>query len=49
MGQRYTEMGTILTQMKTAIADNRQQSEQEIRRELLDEIQTNILDSIPKK
>jgi len=49
MGQRYTEMGAILTQMKTAIEDNRERSEQEIRRELLDDIQRNILESMPKR
>jgi hypothetical protein len=49
MGQRYAEMGTLLTQMKTAMEDNREQSEQEIRRELIDEIQKNIFDSMPKR
>ncbi len=49
MGQRYAEMGTLLTQLKTAMADTRTQSEQEIRRELLDEIQRNILENLPKR
>ena len=49
VGKRYAEMGTILTQMKTAIEEKREQSEQEIRRELLDEIQRNILESMPKR
>ena len=49
MGKRYTEMGELLTQMKTAVEENRERSEQEIRRELLDEIQRNILQSIPKR
>ena len=49
MGKRYAEMGTLLSQMKTAIEDNRERSEQEIRRELLDEIQRNILESMPKR
>lgn len=49
MGKRYAEMGTILTYMKTAIEERREQSEQEIRRELLDEIQRNILESMPKR
>jgi hypothetical protein len=49
MGQRYTEMGVILTQIKTAIEDNRERSEQKIRRELLDEIQRNFLESMPKR
>jgi len=49
MGQRYADMGVILTQMKTAMEEKREQSEQEIRRELLDEIQNNILESMPKR
>lgn len=49
MGQRYAEMGTLLAQMKTALKDKRQRTEQEIRRELLDEIQSSILESLPKK
>jgi hypothetical protein len=49
IGQRFTEMGAILTQMKTAIEDNRERSEKEIRRELLDDIQRNILESMPKR
>eukprot|EP00531_Pseudo-nitzschia_arenysensis_P018288 CAMPEP_0116135800 /NCGR_PEP_ID=MMETSP0329-20121206/11386_1 /TAXON_ID=697910 /ORGANISM="Pseudo-nitzschia arenysensis, Strain B593" /LENGTH=566 /DNA_ID=CAMNT_0003630629 /DNA_START=69 /DNA_END=1769 /DNA_ORIENTATION=+ len=49
MGQRYAEMGTLLTQMKTAMDDRRTQSEQKIRRELLDEIQRNILENMPKR
>ena len=49
MGQRYAEMGTLLAEMKNAIDDRRTQSEQEIRRELLDEIQRNILESMPKR
>lgn len=49
MGKRYAEMGTILTQMKIAMEENREQSEQEIRRELLDEIQRNILENMPKR
>ena len=49
MGKRYAEMGELLTQMKTAMEENRERSEQEIRRELLDEIQSNILQSMPKR
>mmetsp|Transcript_11427 Transcript_11427/g.32899 ORF Transcript_11427/g.32899 Transcript_11427/m.32899 type:complete len:544 (+) Transcript_11427:201-1832(+) len=49
MGQRYAEMGTILAQMKMAVRDKRQRSEEEIRRELLDEVQNSILESLPKK
>lgn len=49
MGQRYAEMGTLLAQMKFAIDDRRTPSEQEIRKELLEEIQRNILESMPKR
>ena len=49
MGQRYAEMGELLAQMKSTIEVNRERSEKEIRRELLDEIQRNILESIPKR
>lgn len=49
MGQRYAEMGTLLAQMKTAIYDRRTQSEQEIRRELLEEVQRSILNNMPKR
>ena len=49
MGQRYTEMGTILAQMKTTLAVTRERSEQEIRRELLDEVQKSLIESLPKK
>ena len=49
MGQRYTEMGTLMDQIKIAIDDRRTQSEQEIRRELIDEIRRNLLEGIPKR
>mmetsp|Transcript_14617 Transcript_14617/g.30283 ORF Transcript_14617/g.30283 Transcript_14617/m.30283 type:complete len:638 (-) Transcript_14617:702-2615(-) len=49
MGQRYAEMGTLLGKMKAAIGDNRERSEKEIRRQLLDEVQSKILQSIPKR
>eukprot|EP00535_Pseudo-nitzschia_heimii_P000950 CAMPEP_0197185658 /NCGR_PEP_ID=MMETSP1423-20130617/12384_1 /TAXON_ID=476441 /ORGANISM="Pseudo-nitzschia heimii, Strain UNC1101" /LENGTH=595 /DNA_ID=CAMNT_0042636783 /DNA_START=51 /DNA_END=1835 /DNA_ORIENTATION=+ len=42
MGKRYAEMGELLAQMKTVTEENRERSEQEIRRELLDEIQRKI-------
>lgn len=49
MGKRYKEMGKIVTQMKVAIEENRDRSEQEIRRELLDEVHKNIIQSFPKR
>lgn len=49
MGRRYTEMGTLLAQMKNALAVNRERSEQEVRRELLDEVQKSLLESLPKR
>ena len=53
MGQRYNEMGVILTQMKTSIAATnivtRTKSEQDIRKEVIDEISKGVLNSIPKR
>ena len=49
MGRRYDEMGSLLAEMKKAVEEKRTPSEQEIRRELLDEIQQSILESIPKR
>ncbi len=49
MGRRYAEMGSLLAEMKKSIEEERTPSEQEIRRELLDEIQQSILESMPKR
>ncbi|KAG7346705.1 hypothetical protein IV203_005774 [Nitzschia inconspicua] len=49
MGQRYHEMGNILEQMKEAAASSRERTEEEIRADLLEEVQRNILKSLPKK
>jgi hypothetical protein len=49
MGKRYLEMGNILQQMKEAAARGRERTEEEIRADLLEEVQRNILKSLPKK
>lgn len=49
MGRRYAEMGSLLAEMKNTIEESRTPSEQEIRRELLDEIQRSIFDRMPKR
>jgi hypothetical protein len=45
MGQQYTEMGNLLAQMKTALEEGREKTEQQIRSEVLEEVQK----CMPKK
>lgn len=49
MGQRYEAMGELLEQMRTTIEQRRERSEQQIRNEVLEEVQKSILSSMPKK
>lgn len=49
MGKRYAAMGKLLDQMKTAIVLRREKSEQQIRNEVLEEVQKSIFSSLPKK
>lgn len=48
MGKRYHEMGDVLQQMKE-VASGRERTEEEIRAELLEEVQRNILNSFQRK
>jgi hypothetical protein len=48
MGERYHEMGDILQQMKEAAASRRERTEGEIRADLLEEVQRNIMNSLPR-
>jgi hypothetical protein len=49
MGHRYREMGNILKDMKMAIVRGRERTEEEIRMDLLSEVQKSIMKSLPKK
>lgn len=49
MGERYKEMGETLAQLKVKVDENRDKTEQEIRNELLQEVQKTIMSSFPKK
>ncbi len=48
MGQIYNEMGTTLAQMKGA-ANGSERTEEQIRADLLEEVQRSIMNSLPKK
>lgn len=49
MGEKYHQMGEILAELKAKIEENRESTEQEIRSELLQEVQKTIMSSFPKK
>lgn len=49
MGKRYQEMGTLLQQMKVAAASGQKRTEEEIRADVLEEVQRTIMKSLPKK
>ena len=49
MGERYREMGNILTQMKSTVANGRERTEEEIRMDVLDEVQKTITKTFKKK
>ena len=49
MGEMYRQMGETLADVKAKINENRESTEQEIRSELLQEVQKTIMSSFPKK
>lgn len=49
MGEMYRQMGETLADVKGKINANRESTEQEIRSELLQEVQKTIMSSFPKK
>lgn len=49
MGEKYNAMGKLLAQMKSAVEERREKTEQQIRDEVLEEVQKCIFRSIPKK
>lgn len=49
MGEMYRQMGETLADVKAKINENRESTEQEIRAELLQEVQKTIMSSFPKK
>jgi flagellar biosynthesis/type III secretory pathway protein FliH len=49
MGERYRDMGETLKALKSKIVENRDTMEQEIRDELLQEVQKTIMSGYPKK
>lgn len=49
MGERYREMGETLSILKTKIDERTEKTEQEIRNELLQEVQKTIMSSFPRK
>jgi hypothetical protein len=49
MGERYREMGCILRQMRSAVANGRERTEEEIRKDVLHEVQKTIMNSFSKK
>jgi hypothetical protein len=49
MGEKYRQMGETLADVKAKINENRESTEQEIRSELLQEVQKTIMSSFPKK
>lgn len=49
MGEAYKQMGSTLQELKSKIQENRSATEEEIRNELLLEVQDNLLKSFGKK
>jgi hypothetical protein len=49
MGERYREMGNILSQMKSVAASGRKRTEEEIRMDVFDEVQKTLADAFKKK
>ena len=47
--QKYHEMGELLEQIKTVAANSRSPTEQQIRDEVLEEVKSSLLGSLPKK